>query len=145
MSGGSQPPPPLNLSGGELPQPTLNLSDGCGFLPPALNMLRISEKYTGSSKNYQAFRDAQRLAEEEGTALNHNFTTSPSLNFEQKEEWETERKKSEIEAQNIKDVDTKSNKRIKFVEEKPITYYYTPEYSSSDILPEGGGNVTKNN
>jgi len=138
------PPPPLNLSGGGLPPPPLNFLDKFAYKPPPpVNLFSVSRSHSNSSNNFKAFLKAQILAEEEGTAFDPNFTTSPSLNFEQKEEWETERERIETEARNATDI-INPNKKIKF-EEKPILYSYPPESSVGDSHSEGGGNVTKNN
>ena len=105
LEGGSQPPPPLNLSGGGFPPPPLNLLGKFAYEPPqSLNLSSVSGSHSNSSNNFKAFLKAQRLAEEEGTAIDPNFTTSPSLNFEQKEEWETERERIETEARNATDI-----------------------------------------
>jgi hypothetical protein len=96
-----------------------------------LNLSWAFGRNTGSSENFKAFIKAQKLSEEEGTAFDPNFTTSPSLNFEQKEEWEIERSESEEEARIAEElgIDLNTNKKIKFSTEKPIPHFYTPESS----------------
>ena len=146
FGGGSQPPPPLNLFGGgsQLP-PSFNFTGELAFDPPAsLNLSMKLGLNSGSSENFKAFMKAQQLSKEEGTAIDPNFTTSPSLNFEQKEEWEIERRESEEKARIAGElgIDLNTNKKIRFAPEKPIPYFYSPESSSggtSGGASSGGG------
>lgn len=128
-----QPPPPLNLSGGGCPPPPLNLYVGP---PPPLTSL-----ITRRTDNYIAFSNAQKLAEEEGTALNPEFTTSPSLSFDEKGEWNEKRSKLEEEARNAEKegINYNPNKTIRFVEEKPKIHFYTPQSSEGGGGGGGGG------
>ena len=124
LGGEPQPPPPLNLSGGGgVPPPPLKLYVGP---PPPLNLKPL---VVGRTPNYVAFSNADKLSKEEGTNLEIEFTTSPSLLCEERNAWEKERKKIEEDAKNEENKEefSKLNRKIKFVEEKPIPHCYTPE------------------
>jgi hypothetical protein len=94
--------------------------------PPPLNLkmkhgiLKIDEKpYNLPSNNFQAFITAQMLSIEEGTAQDYIITTSPSLTHQEKEEKEKTKNKT-------------VNTKIKFNENKPTLYLYTPETSDDE-------------
>ena len=104
--------------------------------PPPLN---LSLKFR-TSVNFKAFIRAQILSKEEGTEQDYGFTTSPSLTIEQKNNWEKERIKNEEDAREDARIeegkDLNPKKKIKFAEEKPIPYFYTPECSGEGEKPK---------
>jgi len=88
--------------------------------PPPLNLKMKYEKPLNlPSNNFQAFITAQMLSIEEGTAQDYIITTSPSLTHQEKEEKEKTKNKT-------------VNTKIKFNENKPTLYLYTPETSDDE-------------
>jgi hypothetical protein len=135
LGGEPQPPPPLNLSGGGgVPPPPLKLYVGP---PPPLNLKPL---VVGRTPNYVAFSNADKLSKEEGTNLEIEFTTSPSLPSEEREIWEEERRNLEEKARIPSDDNPK--RTIKFSNEKPVPHIY--HYPSDCDEGNGGGDEEGN-